>query len=182
MRTREPQRGWTLVEIMITLTVIGLLSSAAGPSFLGLFQSTLRDAMGGEALSALHLTRSEAIKRNDQFVLCKSSRPDACSSEGDWAQGWLAFHDLNGNAQLDEGEEVVLRREGFPPGWRMSGNGPVSNHVAYQSLGQTRRLSGGFQAGTITLCKVSSQPTTAVRLVINSMGRPRTETVQVASC
>jgi len=182
MSTREPQRGWTLVEIMITLMVIGLLSSAAVPSFLGLFHSTLRDAMGGEALAALRLTRSEAIERNDQVVLCKSSRADACSLEGDWAQGWLAFHDVNGNAQLDEGEEVVLRREGFPPGWRMSGNGPVANHVAYQSLGHTRRLSGGFQAGTFTLCKLSSQPTSAVRVVINSMGRPRTETVQVSSC
>lgn len=182
MKTRESQRGWTLVDVMITLVVIALLSSAAGPSFLGLFERTLRDTMGGEALSALRFVRSEAIKRNHQVVLCKSSRVDTCSSAGDWAQGWLAFHDVNGNAQLDAGEEVVLRREGFPPGWRMSGNGPVANHVAYQSLGNTRSPSGGFQAGTLTLCKVSSQPTTAVRIVINSMGRPRTETVSVASC
>jgi len=91
MKTREPQRGWTLVDIMITLVVIALLSSAAGPSFLGLFERTLRDTMGGEALSALRFVRSEAIKRNHQVVLCKSSRADTCSSAGDWAQGCWPF-------------------------------------------------------------------------------------------
>ena len=181
MNTQD-QGGWTLVEAMISLTIMAILSSAAIPSMTGVLDAARREAITNEALSALRFVRSEAIERADQVVLCKSRSNDSCSTSGGWEQGWLAFHDRNGNAEMDQGEELVLRSEGLPSGWRLTGNGPVTSYVAYQSLGYTRLLSGGFQAGTLTLCRVSSGPTSAVRIVINSMGRPRTEKVTVAMC
>ena len=182
MKRRACQRGLSLVEAMTVVAVLGVLSAVAAPPLTGALDAAFRQGFANEALTALSLARSEAIKRGDQVVFCKAQSAAACSTEGNWGQGWLAFHDSNGNAQLDEHEPVVLRREALPPGWRLSGNGPVANYVAYQSLGNARLVTGGFQAGTFTLCKESTRPTTAVRLVINSVGRPRTETVRVASC
>lgn len=182
MKRSACQQGWSLVEAMTVVAILGVLSAAAGPSLTGTLEATFRQSFANEALMALSLARSEAIKRSDQVVFCKAGSAAGCSAAGDWRQGWLAFHDSNGNAQWDETESVVLRREALPPGWRLSGNGPVANYVAYQSLGNARLVTGGFQAGTFTLCKESARPTTAIRLVINSVGRPRTETVRVASC
>lgn len=175
-------KGYTLVEALITLSVIMILSSLAIPAMNDMLGLAYREAITNEAVSALRHTRSEAIKRNDQVVLCKASGASLCNTEGSWEQGWLAFHDANGNGRQEADEAVVLRREKLPPGWRLTGNLPLANYVAYQSMGNTRLVTGGFQAGTLTLCKASAKPTTAVRIVINSMGRPRTERVQVASC
>lgn len=176
------QRGWTLIEAMISVSVVTILSSVALPSMRDLLDAACREALASEALSALRTARSEAIKRNDQVVLCKAATPQECTASGGWEQGWLAFHDANGNARLDPGEDVVLQRHALPPGWRLSGNTPLAQRVAYQSFGETRLPTGAFQAGTFTLCKTSAEATTAVRIVINSMGRPRVETVKVASC
>jgi type IV fimbrial biogenesis protein FimT len=182
MKAIKSNRGWSLVEGMSVLAILAILSSSAWPSVRELAESARRDAIAAETLAALRLARSEAIERGDQVVLCKTNAGGTCSNSGGWDQGWVAFHDRNGNAEVDEGEEVVLRQGSLPTGWRLTGNGPLSRYVAYQSLGQTRLSSGGFQAGTFTLCKATSGPTTAVRIVINSMGRPRAEKVAVASC
>jgi type IV fimbrial biogenesis protein FimT len=175
-------RGWTLVEAMMTLSIIGILSSVALPPLKDMLWSVQRDAIAGQALSALRLARSEAIKRDGQVILCKSSSSNGCADSGDWDQGWFAFHDANGNVSWDSGEEVVLQREALPPGWRMYGNSPLAQYVAYRSLGETKLPSGAFQAGTFTVCKISPHTVSAVRIVINRLGRPRLETVRIASC
>jgi type IV fimbrial biogenesis protein FimT len=62
------QRGFTLIELMITLTVLGLLVLAALPSFRDWIQNTQIRTATESLLSGLQLARLEAVKRNSNVT------------------------------------------------------------------------------------------------------------------
>jgi type IV fimbrial biogenesis protein FimT len=57
-------RGFTIVELMITLTVAAILLAIAIPSFTYLTVSSRLTATANELVSRLSLARSDAIKQN----------------------------------------------------------------------------------------------------------------------
>ena len=87
--SRLRTRGFTLVEMLIVVTIVGILSGVAFP-YLGTVADSIRMRwIANELLSSMHVARSEAIKRNSRVALCKSSDGNACANAGDWEQGWI---------------------------------------------------------------------------------------------
>ncbi len=136
----------------------------------------------GSFVSALHLARSEAIKRNGRAVLCKSADGETCSSSGDWSQGWIVFHDRNNNAAFDDGEPLIAQHGAMPQGLRLSGNRPVSRYVSYSAIGTAKLTSGAFQAGTFTVCPAQDRKTAVRQIILSPTGRPRTTVGLVNDC
>jgi type IV fimbrial biogenesis protein FimT len=76
--------GFTLIELVITITLIGILLALAAP---GMRQLTLNQGVKTAAfdlVSALQYARSEAIKRPSETVTLKSG----ALSDGAWSTGW----------------------------------------------------------------------------------------------
>lgn len=176
------QSGATLLELMVTLAVSAILLGIGIPSFASLSHSSRLSGATNELVSSLHLTRSEAIKRNSRVVMCTSATGTSCAASGDWHQGWLVFHDANNNAALDSGETVILTRPAFPPGLKLKGNLWVSKYISYTPSGATRTVSGMLQMGTLTVCNESAVSGKAREVVISGTGRPRTATITKPSC
>jgi type IV fimbrial biogenesis protein FimT len=78
MRT---QRGFTLTELVVTLTVAAILAAVAAPSMSTMLVGNRIRTSGTDLMSALLLARSEAIKRNGQVAVQPTS--------GNWSQGWI---------------------------------------------------------------------------------------------
>jgi type IV fimbrial biogenesis protein FimT len=77
-------RGFTAVELLVTLTIVGVLLALAAP---GLRQMTLNQGVKSAAFdlfSALEYARSEAIKRPSETVTLKAG----AASDGAWSTGW----------------------------------------------------------------------------------------------
>lgn len=174
--------GMSLVEVLATLAILSILLTVAVPSFDAMIASSRFAASANLYLTSLHLARSEAIKRNGRVALCKSADGATCTANGRWDQGWIVFHDVNNNAQADGGEEILRVYEALPADRALSGNLPVANYVSYGAFGRTQLISGAFQAGTLTLCRLSAGAGEARRIVISSTGRPRVEQINVAAC
>src|SRR3989442_5253007 len=70
LNRRRSQRGFTLIEIMISLTVLGILLMVALPSFGTWLQNQQLRAASEATLNGLQVARAASIRRNVlvQFV------------------------------------------------------------------------------------------------------------------
>jgi type IV fimbrial biogenesis protein FimT len=179
---RTFSEGFTLIELLIALAVMVILAAVAIPAYSNMLISQRLTAQSNTFLSVLHFARSEAIKRNSRVVVCKSASGEACTDSGGWQQGWMVFDDANNNANLDAGEDMLRRGQALDEGYFMTGNGPVEAYVSYTPFGLTKKTSGAFQAGTITLCQPAASGGEARQIVISITGRPRIEKAIAAAC
>ncbi len=175
-------RGLTLVETLVVICVLGVLLNVVVPWASTAADSMMLTSQVNTYLSALHLTRSEAIKRNSRMTVCKSADGLSCSEGGGWQQGWIIFHDANHNAEKDEFEVLVHKSPALSSNFQLTGNSNVSNYVSFDATGGTKLASGAFQAGTLTLCRHSPSGGEARKIVINSAGRPRVQKTVVTTC
>ena len=108
MRPTRPPRGLTLVELLATLVIVGMLGALALPAFGGLVER-YRARRAIEDLGAtLYLARSEAIRRGGRVVLRKQVVPGCVASEPkDWSCGWVLFVDTDNDGVADEGEVTI---------------------------------------------------------------------------
>ncbi len=164
-------RGLTLMELLVTVALVAALVTLGVPAFSGWIRHNALVAEANRFVSTLHLGRSEAIKRGRTLTIGR---------QGDWANGWTVFVDLDEDGQRDSGE-VVLRRAGpLREGFTLVGNFHVADSVSYRATGQTRKPSGAFQMGTFTLCDDTGTANArhARAIVISSTGRPRVSRAQ----
>ncbi|TFZ02520.1 hypothetical protein EZ313_14765 [Ramlibacter henchirensis] len=105
-------RGVTAVEVLVVLTLVAVVVAVAAPGMRDfLVRSSV--AAGAEALvEALNTARMEALSRNAQVTICKSSNPHAAvptcaGNTADWPEGWIIFVDQSAIGALDSTDRVI---------------------------------------------------------------------------
>ncbi|RYY73232.1 MAG: prepilin-type N-terminal cleavage/methylation domain-containing protein [Gammaproteobacteria bacterium] len=89
----KKQKAFTLIELLITLIIIGIVLGLATPSFTKLIINNSSLALGGDLVAAINFARQEAVKRGRRVSLCPSNNGLTCLTSDDWAKGWLVFED-----------------------------------------------------------------------------------------
>lgn len=183
-RRNQFQCGVTLLELMVTLTILTILASIAVPSFQELLKRH-RVRVAVEALSStLYLARSEAIKRGGNIVMRKTataSCPGAATT-GRWECGWQIFVDDNGNTTLDDGE-TLLRETGVQRGVVIT-RGPATNVKRFTPWGHAAGL-GTFNYLVWPVQDAVAQPANyrnAILLCMGAGGRLRSVHGQAPPC
>lgn len=174
--------GLTLIESLMTLAIASTLMALAAPSFSSMAESSQMRLLNNDLLDHLRLARSEAIVRGTRVAICAASSASECSTAIGWQQGWLVFADLNNNGKREVDEPLIRYRPAAPSGWSMKGNSTVTRYVSYDAMGSTRMIGGAFQAGTVTICRPGSSSSTPRQVVINSVGRVRSQDAPTAVC
>lgn len=100
------ERGFTLVEVLTTLAVLGVSLSLVVPSLAGVAQSSRSASAINELVATLHIARSEAIARNSRVVVCPSEDGLHCG-DVTWDAGWIRFVDTNGDYRPDADKPVL---------------------------------------------------------------------------
>lgn len=167
----ERSGGFTLPEMLLALTLLSLLLALAAPPLGDLVARNRTQTAAHTLMASLFLARTEAIKRNRRTALCKSADGLACTTDGDWSQGWLVFVDPAGFGMLDAGE-ALLHVQGPLQGDVTLRNTNAANWYAYRPDGSAAS-SGGLVTGTFRICPRDGDDGLAHRVVTNITGRPR---------
>lgn len=109
------EKGFTLIELMITIALLAILLFVAVPNFSGFVASSRLTASKELLISSIAFARSEAIKRGEDITVCRrDASDDTCDGNNvgsvsrDWSDGWLIFIDENDNDQVDAGELIKI--------------------------------------------------------------------------
>ena len=92
------QRGFGLIELMITISMIAVLTAIALPSYSYLIRGNRLSTQANDFLSALNYARNESITRGRGVTVCAADTtadtvPDACGLATEWTTGWMVFID-----------------------------------------------------------------------------------------
>lgn len=138
MRIVKTVKGFTVVELAVTIAVMSILLALAIPSFQSVLNSNRLTGNANEMVSTLQSARMESVRRNVDVVICRNDNPDAglaCNTGGGAWLGWMSF--------VDDGAGGGTARDGTPNGTEVvlySGTLPVSAQVFASPA-----ISGGNQ-------------------------------------
>lgn len=132
---RRANRGYSMIELLVTLSVAGVLVSAAIPSFRDYVASSRLSS--GTNLLATHLNaaRSEAVTRSMPVAVCASADQATCSDSTDWSSGWIVFTDATGEPGVFDGDDELLHAD-QPPNRDLSLQSD-STYVRFGTIGQS---------------------------------------------
>jgi type IV fimbrial biogenesis protein FimT len=119
---KRAQYGFTLLDLITTLTVLGILVAVGVPSFSSAIRNNRIAAGTNELVTALTFARSEAMKRGDTVTACPSTDGDACAASDDWSTGWFVFVDLNADGARDEVEPILQVWPAIEGGLQLDGD------------------------------------------------------------
>ena len=157
------------MELMVTITIAGVLLSIAIPNFTSVISSNRLTTYANELVTALNFARSEAIKRGQHVVVRKTGT--------NWEDGWQIFVDIDRSPsshqnEFNAGTDIVLRiYSKLPDSFTLRGNNNFTNFIRYQPDGTSNN------PGSFVLCNNSDgnnipiKKNTSKLLTVNFSGR-----------
>lgn len=168
-------RGLTLIELMVTLVILGVTVSLVAPGMQQLIHAGRLRTQTSRLLDALNMARNEAVYRNVAVSLCPStmaaSGVAACS--GHYGDGWIVFTNRNKDAVLDAGtDQLIAAFESIPEGYKLTnrdGTHRVDALITYLPDGSSRRNL------TLRVCAPDGYGGEPWLVILNNVGRARAE-------
>lgn len=133
-------RGFTLIELMITLVLAAIILTLAVPGFQDIIRNNRAATQSNELISALGLARSEAVKRGARVSLCPSTNQTNCTGGTDWSVGWIVFLDTAAN----DGDAPVVGGDPIRAWGPLAGNSQLTgpDNVRFRPLGDVINAAG----------------------------------------
>lgn len=143
--------GFSLVELLVTIAIAGILLGVAVPSMGRLAGESRATALTNEFAGALQTARSEAIERAGPVVMCRSDAPladvPACGA-GSWGSGWIVHVDSGGAVRR---EDVLLQRGAAPAQATFTPPANVAARVRFDAAGANVRDDGTPFRGDVSI-------------------------------
>lgn len=169
----EYNTGFTLLELIITIAIVGILVGVAIPSFTSIITSNRLTAYANELVTTLNLARNEAVKRGISVTVRKVD-DNSFTNKGagaNWEDGWDIFTDADSDGNFETGDVLIRTYDPLKFSYTLRGNN-FSNFIRFASSGQSNTN------GSFVICDNSDgnnvpEANTSKLIIVNSVGRGR---------
>lgn len=172
MQHSQRKNGFTLIEVLVGIAILGVLIAIALPSCSNTIKRYRINAVRDELTSSLQLARSEAIRRGIQIIVarntvnCVFDIPDS----QDWHCGWRLVVDTNNNGNVNAGE-AIIQNTTLPTGYMLGHpNAGSPSQIIANRWGQISPLANRFVISPIATGVADPETLT---ICISSGGRIR---------
>ena len=149
--------AFTLIELMITISIAAILLTAAWSGFSTSIKNNRVGTQAHEVFTALNLARSEAIKRSANISVCSDNNTTA------WQSGWFIMTDTDSDCTIDAGDIVLREWDSFTGDITLTGS---NSSITYSSDGRAD------SALTLTLVPPECSGVQARKISVSATGRP----------
>lgn len=154
---RRRQLGFNILELMLVIGIVGLLTAFALPALSGFVASSRMTASANDLLIAVLAGNAEAIKRRATVTFCHSAdnaadTPTCDLGDGGWEDGWVVFHDVNGDAVVDADDEIVLRHAALPGTQFVVAEAGFEKLVQFTAQGRIVNGDGALTTAHLLIC------------------------------
>ncbi|WP_084188932.1 GspH/FimT family pseudopilin [Salinisphaera hydrothermalis] len=134
-------RGFTLLELMVTLAVAVVLLTIAIPSYRSVVTRNSLATNVNDLVGSLNYARSEAVGRGTTVYVCASRNQSSCRDDGVWSDGWIVYAPAPDATDTSPATDNILRVHGATgSGFTLTANGgaPLSfNADGFAIVGRT---------------------------------------------
>lgn len=175
MKTHFPHtsRGFTLVELMTTLTIAVVLMLIAIPNFVDFRRTSALISAANELVASMQAGRGEAMKRNLRAIV-------APTDGSSWANGWRVYVDTNNDQTYTAGTDILIQQTGALPTYlSVTANSTATGtapYVMFDGSGFPRASTGEFGAMTMSINRndnsaLVDSPSGTRRVILAPTGR-----------
>ncbi len=169
-------KGFTLIELMIAMSILAIILVVGVPNFQTSIQNNRVTTNANGLISAMMIARNEAIKRGVDVQIMSNS------GNANWTTGWTVIADDNNDGIFNSSPAVstciapadclVYTNAGLNAGVTL--NAVVNNRTLFQFDPRGRlRTSITLQPDTLVMCDSRGFVAQARAIVITNTGRGR---------
>jgi type IV fimbrial biogenesis protein FimT len=111
-------RGFTLVELMVTVSVLAILGAVAMPSLTAFTASNRLSALSSDLVSSLMLARTEAARAGLPVLVVPAT---GGVTGNEFSKGWNLYLDNNSSGTPDSGDTLLRTYAALPSTLKMQG-------------------------------------------------------------
>jgi len=172
-------KGFTLIELMVTLAIAAMLLVVAVPSMVTFKRNAELTSATNTLLSAINAARGEAMKRGMNAMVVPTDNGT------DWNKGWVVFVDNSTtySQAYESADDITVLTQGAMPSYlTVTGNGTAGytpSFIKFDASGYSKDKMNAFP-GNLTLNLVRNDASGSDvskqtrRIIISATGRART--------
>lgn len=174
-------RGFTLIELMVTLAVVGIVLGLGAPAFFAWIQNTQIRTAAESMLTGIKLARAEAVKRNATVSFQMMTSTDASCGLSLTGANWVvSVNDATGLCHVADSSlpPFTIRSKASGEGTRNVAYSASQPSTEFDALGRVTPTPAGDVVVDITNptggdCVASSGPMRCLRILVTAGGQAR---------